>query len=238
LITKKISYKNINKYIFIFFFIYILFKHPLKKQQINYDSLKYNTKISNKSIFFLKKNNLLKYNNYMYFQFLNLWYLKNIFNIKLKEKNINILKTIPKQILHFINYKIKKKNFKKFNIKYFNEVALLFISNIWVKNSKNICKFIKLKLNTVHFKKHKMYFLFFFRIFNKYILPNSYNLHIKGIYLLFKGKLGRGGNARKKIMSYKKGLYSLSSKNLGIIHHQWDVWTKTGSVGCHLRLFF
>lgn len=76
--------------------------------------------------------------------------------------------------------------------------------------------YIKKKLDSVHFKKHRMYFLFFFRILNRYILPNFQILQIKGITLKFKGKLGRGGNARKKTMFYHKGYYSLSNKFLSL----------------------
>ncbi len=73
---------------------------------------------------------------------------------------------------------------------------------------------MKKKLDTVHFKKHRFYFLFFFKILNKYIKPNFQSLQIKGIYLVFRGKLGKGGNSRKKVMFYKSGYYSLSNKLL------------------------
>jgi hypothetical protein len=111
-------------------------------------------------------------------------------------------------------YKVRNINFKQFNIKYFNEVSHLFLVNFWLKNLKNICRYIKKKLNSVHFKKHRLYFLFFFKIINKYIKPNFKELQLKGVYLVFKGKLGKGGNSRKKTMFYKTGYYSLSNKML------------------------
>jgi hypothetical protein len=82
---------------------------------------------------------------------------------------------------------------------------------------------IKKKLDNVHFKKHRLYFLFFFKILNKYIKPNFKQLQIKGITLTFKGKLAKGGNARKRTLFYKKGLYSLSNKQLGMNSNKWDV---------------
>ncbi len=114
----------------------------------------------------------------------------------------------------------------------------MFLINIWLKNTKNICLYIKRKLDNIHFKRHKRYFLFFFRVINRYIIPNMYLLQIKGITLRFNGKLGRGGNARKKVIFYRKGQYSLSNKNLSLNQNKWDIWTKTGSVGCSLQLFY
>jgi|JI9StandDraft_2_1071091.scaffolds.fasta_scaffold193300_1 hypothetical protein len=178
------------------------------------------------------------YPSYFAYQQFNLYYLKHIFNINLTEKNINALHVLPKNLMHRVLFKTRHKHYKSYNIKYFNEVVYLFLVNIWLKNSKNICKFIKKKLDNVHFKSHKRYFLFFFRILNKYIVPNFKLLQLKGITLKFKGKLGRGGNARKKTIFYHKGHYSLSNKLLCLQKNSWDVWTKTGSVGCVFQLFY
>jgi ribosomal protein S3 len=109
---------------------------------------------------------------------------------------------------------------------------------MWLKSSKNICKYIKKKLDNVHFKKHRRYFLFFFKILNKFIKPIFKHLNIKGIKLTFRGKLGKGGNSRKRVMSYKAGEFSLSNKMLCINSNKWDVWTKTGTVGCSMHIFY
>jgi hypothetical protein len=39
-------------------------------------------------------------------------------------------------------------------------------------------------------------------------------------------------------MFYKSGYYSLSNKMLSLNTQKWDVWTKTGSVGCTMRVFY
>jgi hypothetical protein len=39
-------------------------------------------------------------------------------------------------------------------------------------------------------------------------------------------------------MFYKKGEYSLSNKLLAMNSYKWDIWTKTGTVGCTMRIFF
>lgn len=192
----------------------------------------------NFNLFFIEENTKYNFTTFRFYQFFNLNYLKNIYNINLKEKNINAIKTLPKKLSKNVLFKVRNVSFKQFNIKYFNEIAHLFLVNMWLKNLKNICKYIKKKLDSVHFKQHRLYFLFFFKILNKYIKPNFVDLQLKGIYLVFRGKLGKGGNSRKKVMFFKKGYYSLSNKLLCLNTQKWDVWTKTGTVGCTMRLFY
>jgi len=189
-------------------------------------------------LFFIDTSKLYKFGSYRFYQMFNAFYLKSIYKVSLSEKNINVLKTLPKKLVKVFSYKVQNISYKQFSIKYFNEVAYLFLISAWTKNLKPICKYIKKRLDNTHFKKHRSYFLFFFRILNKYIKPNFEQLKIKGLYLVFRGKLGRGGNSRKKVMFYKKGEYSLSNKLLAMNSHKWDIWTKTGTVGCTMRIFF
>lgn len=204
-----------------------------RSTEINFKGLNFN-----KFLLFIDLNNIKRYNEYYNYQQFNLYYLKNIYNINLKEKSINAKKILPSKLIKHTLFKTKNLHYKRYSIKYFNEVAYMFLVNIWLKNSKVICRYIKTKLDTVHFKRHRGYFLFFFRILTKYILPNFKILQIKGITLKFKGKLGRGGNARKRTMFYHKGYYSLSNKLLALNRNTWDVWTKTGTVGCNFQIFY
>jgi len=189
-------------------------------------------------LFFVDTSKSYKFGTYRFYQMFNAVYLKSIYKVSLAEKNINVLKTLPKKLVKIFSYKVQNISYKQFSIKYFNEVAYLFLISSWTKNIKPICKYIKKRLDTTHFKRHRSYFLFFFRILNKYIKPNFEQLKIKGLYLVFRGKLGRGGNSRKKVMFYKKGEYSLSNKLLAMNSYKWDIWTKTGTVGCTMRIFF
>lgn len=168
----------------------------------------------------------------------NTHYLQYIYSINLREKNINAIKLLPKSINKFILYKTRNMSFKGFKIKYFNEVVYLFLINIFLKNSKNICKFIKKKLETVHFKEHRRYFLFFFRIINEYIRGNFKTLKINGLSMKFKGKLGRGGNSRTKTMFFRAGKTSAGDKSLALNTNKWSVWTKTGSFSCTFQIFY
>lgn len=225
--------KTINSYLIIFFLNKINSKTNLYKYNNNNNLVNYQY-----DIFFLTKNNNNKFLNFKFFQLYTLVYLQNIYKLKLQEKNINCIDVLPMHLTQNFLFKVRYTNFKQLGIKYFNEVGYLFLVNIWLKNIKNICKYIKKKLDSVHFKKHRSYFLFFFKVLNKYVKPYMEVLQIKGIYLVFRGKLGKGGNSRKKTMFYKTGLYSLSNKMLALNTQKWDIWTKTGTVGCTMRLFY
>lgn len=214
---------------------------PNKKKKIINKEFKNKNKLTIKkqlNIFLVSNANsnlLYSFTNYQYF---NSAYLQNIFKLNLREKYLNSLNIIPKKTTKYILFKAKFKNFKRFGIKYFNEVLYMLIINFWLKNSKNIALFIKRKLDNVHFKRHRAYFLFFFRLIRRYIVPNFNLFKLKGVTLKFKGKLARGGNSRKKTMFFWKGYYSLSNKHLRLNRNKWDVWTKTGTVGCTLQIFF
>lgn len=224
--------KKINWYLYLFI---------IQKVVNDY---KFDTKIKLQDNFYRSIINIITLKNYsvyscfINYQYFNTYYLNSIYKINLKEKHINSLKILPKKILKHILYKTRYKSYKRFNIKYFNEVIFMFLVCIWLKNSKLLCKFIKHKLDNVHFKKHRAYFLFFFKILNLYIVPNFTTLKTKGITIKFKGKLGRGGNSRKKTTFYHKGYYSLSNKFLSLNQHKWNVWTRTGAVGCTLQIFY
>jgi len=206
------------------------------KKKINPVKIK-NIKV-NYTLFFIDDKNFKKIFVNFYLNIFNNKYLKNLYNLNFKEKNINCLDIIPQNIKKNLIYQTQSVSFKQFGVKYFNEVAFLFVTNIFVKNCKNICIFIKKSLDSVHFKKHRLYFFFFFNILSNYIEPFFKELKVKGFCLIFKGKLAKGGNSRKQTLFYKRGLYSLSNKNLKIEKNKWDIWTKTGSVGCTFQIFY
>lgn len=226
-----------NKNLLFYITIHLLINKELRYYFNNLLNLK-NQPQKNFTFFFLNENVKYNFTSFKLYQFFNLKYLQNIYKINLKEKNINAIKTLPQKLSKNVLYRVRNTNFKQFDIKYFNEIIHLFLINMWLKNLKNICKYIKKKLDFVHYKQHKLYFLFFFKILDKYIKPNFTDLQLKGIYLIFNGKLGKGGNSRKKVMFFKKGYYSLSNKLLCLNSQKWDVWTKTGTVGCTMRLFY
>jgi hypothetical protein len=211
------------------------YNNTIQTYNQNYNPINWKVK---KNIFFIKFTNTVYFTPYLSFQFFNALYLHHIFKINIKEKNFNSIDLLPKIMTKKMLFESKNSHYKEYNIKYLNEILHIFLINLWLKNSKNICKFFKNNLNSIHFKNHRKLFLFYFYIFDFFINPNFNLLQIKGITLKFKGKLGKGGNSRKKTLFYKKGSYSLSNKNLALNRNSWNVWTQTGSVGCTFQIFY
>jgi hypothetical protein len=96
--------------------------HPQTNYKLNKSSLF--------SVFFVEINNTYKYSRFLHYQFFNLNYLQNIFKINLKEKSINGLDCLPSKITKFLMYKVRHISYKQFGVKYFNEVAHLFVLNV------------------------------------------------------------------------------------------------------------
>jgi len=182
--------------------------------------------------------NFQKYSHYTNYKFFNTYYLQKILNIKVEERNINTINILPQKILKKTIFGKKNISMLSFNIKYFNFILHMFLLNVWLKNIVNICKYIKKNLESVHYKKHKSYFLFYCEIFEFYIFKFADDLKIKGISIVFRGKLGQGGNSRKKALFFKKGYCSLGKKSLAVNSNKFSIWTKSGSVGCQIQLFF
>jgi hypothetical protein len=82
------------------------------------------------NFFFLDKDNRNKFSAFRFYQFFTTSYLQNIYKINLKEKNINTIDCIPQKLAKSFLYKVRNINFKQFNVKYFNEVAHLFLVNL------------------------------------------------------------------------------------------------------------
>jgi hypothetical protein len=61
---------------------------------------------------------------------------------------------------------------------------------------------------------------------------------IKGYSIFFKGKLGRGGGARKKIFFVKSGFNSLSNGTLRFNYKKFILITSSGVLGCCINIFF
>jgi hypothetical protein len=61
---------------------------------------------------------------------------------------------------------------------------------------------------------------------------------IKGYSLYFKGKLGKAGSVRKRVLYFKGGLNSLSDINLRLDYRKFIIMTITGVVGGCVSIFF
>lgn len=117
----------INKYLIPYYI------HKLNiNNQITYSKqqLKYTTHNFSKNIFLVNVNNKPVYRDYLAYQQFNTYYLRNLYDINLIEKNVNSLKLLPKKLIKHTLFKTKHKHYKNFNIKYFNEIAYMFLISV------------------------------------------------------------------------------------------------------------
>jgi hypothetical protein len=116
-----------------------------------------------------------------------------------------------------------------------NRVAAHFIATIYsaliLKDSKALTTFIRNLLRDMHFKEHPFYFNFVGYLVRTVIQPQLHHFACLGVSVVFRGKLGIGGNARKRALKYQTGMVSSSSKYVKLTRSQDVVRTKTGIVG-------
>ncbi len=164
------------------------------------------------------------------------WYLYKKLLIQTFSINALIFLKIPK--IQNINFKILKKKWIYFKIKYINEVSELIILSLLTKNLNGIIRWIKKYFSKNIFKLHEK-LAFFIRIIFTYIVKKlKFILGIKGFFFNLKGKIKRKGNARTTRFFVRWGETSLAKKNLKLYHKKEIIWSKTGVLGCKLFFFF
>ena len=183
------------------------------------------------NFFFFNKKNIYKfyYNYFFYNKFFLNTFIKNFSEVNLNCKNL--FDEYNKNII------INSKNKTEFKIKNFDSIFFLWFISFFFKSIKNVCIFIKDTLEEIYFKDHTLCYNFFFFICNELWL-NKKMLRLGGIHIYFKGKLNRGGNARKKKIIFKKGLYSNTNKLLKLNYEKFSIRTDTGSQHCFFKIFF
>lgn len=227
------------------FFFYQLFNTKLKSSNIltNY-TLSY--------LFLFLKNNQY---NISKFNVLSNYYKNNLFFIKYYIvkfiygylNNKKLLFSLKKNQLDFndnlIGYslilnKAKRLLFLKelnINLKSFIEFLLVSLYSKDVILFKNFIKYI---LENIHFKKHKR-FLYNLKVLLNLILNiYSYDLQLLGLYIKIKGKIGVGGNLKKRKYSFKNGSFSFTKKNQKLSYNRDIIRTYSGVLGFEIYLAY
>ena len=180
-------------------------------------------------------------NNLFFFKFFILKFLGYYF----KDKSIFL--NIRKNQFEFadINYfyiliynKSKRLLFlKSININLKSFIKLLLVSLI----SKDVIllkNFVKYILESIHFKKHKS-FLYSLKTIFLIISVSMFNsLNIKGLYIKLKGKIGVGGNLKKRKYNLKLGEFSFTKKNQKLNYVKDSIRTYSGVLGFEIYLSY
>jgi hypothetical protein len=191
---------------------------------------------------FLSDSSAGKNNYYKYFYQNNLYFIR-FFIIKylslfLQDKNfyLNLQKNNVDIIEKNFFYKILLKKTKslgflkeiKFKVKSFINVILVSLYNKDITLLKNVVKYI---LEKLHFKKHKR-FLYSLKVILKSIAyVFFYKFKCLGLYIKIKGKIGVGGNSKKRKYIFKLGSFSFTKKSQKLSYVKDSIRTYSGVLG-------
>ncbi len=133
--------------------------------------------------------------------------------------------------LFFIN---KIKSFRFFKGK---DYSLLFSSFLFqdIYLFKN---WLRIKMIKMSFKKHRR-FLYYLKVFLiNLFLPYIKKFNLEGFYIKVKGKIGLGGNSKKRSYSIKCGKFARYNKNLKLYYDFFSVSTLSGSLGVKIIFLY
>ena len=241
-----------NKFINIKFNQFYLYKKflykVLTKKKINFSNYDVNflflflKVFTNNSNF---KNNFLlgqyETNNLFFFKFFILKFLGYYF----KDKSIflNIRKNqfdffdINQYYILFYNKSKRLLFLKSININIKSFIKLILVSLV----SKDVIllkNFIKYILESIHFKKHKSFLYSLKTIFSLIYVSIFNDLNIKGLYIKLKGKIGVGGNLKKRKYNLKLGEFSFTKKNQKLNYVKDSIRTYSGVLGFEIYLSY
>lgn len=172
--------------------------------------------------------NYFIYFNFYIISFLELFLKKNIF-LKISNNFFNKIKKNNQLYSTYLNYKnYQPKYFKNFLIIDF--LDLLWYS-LYLKDLNLISSWICQLLESIHFKFHRKFILFFQNFVNKHerIFYDIFNL--KGFFFDIRGKVGVTGNSKKRHFFFKIGKINKSTKKRKIEFKQSLVRTPSGVLG-------
>jgi hypothetical protein len=143
--------------------------------------------------------------------------------------SLNIEKLMQKLLLY--NSSISKYYFLK-------EICEIFFLIGLSKDSNMLLDWIIRNLSFIFFKKHWS-FLNFLKVIIYYIFDIlQYKFNLRGILIIFRGKIGQIGSVRKKSYFIKYGKYSYSDLNLRPNFSSSVVKTDTGVIGVSVSIYY
>ena len=165
-------------------------------------------------------------------------FLENISKSKIVIVNRSSLNKHPDYLnminnIYLLVKKIYKRSVRRFNL--YNFIYIL-ISSLVLNDIILFKNFVLRKMSGVRFKKHKRLlsmFRYAFRLATSYFLHRGF---IKGFFFTMSGKIGIGGSVKKRVWKYTTGSVNLSCKKSKVKYQLFQVWTRTGCLGCKVGL--
>lgn len=150
-------------------------------------------------------------------------------------------KLIPIFLKYHITYIFKK--FKRYGVFFggpvkLMEFVLISFLTIISKDLNYFTVWLKGKFESVFYRKHKKLLYLIKLFFVNYVSIYLNMFRCRGFYLRIKGKIGVGGNSKKKRYLVKIGKHSLTSKRLKFTNHIGVIRTLVGTLGVKVALFY
>jgi hypothetical protein len=156
--------------------------------------------------------------------------------LSFNKNNLDVLS--DKTFYFFLLKKVKYLRFlNDINLKSkaFLNLLLVFLYNKDVTLFKNALKSI---LENLHFKTHRK-FLYNLKIILKSLAPIFYSrFKCTGLLIHVKGKIGVGGNSKKRKFLYKLGSFSFTKKNQKLSYSKDSIRTYSGVLGLEIYLTY
>jgi hypothetical protein len=151
--------------------------------------------------------------------------------------NYGVRKSLMQDL--YILSALLSKQFRVFKkLRDFHLLLCALFSSLRFKDAALLPPLIKQMFEPVHYSKHRALFSFWRSIIFT-LLPQFLVLYnVGGLKLEFHGKLGVGGNAKKRSYYFSRGLASNSTKFLKIDTASGQIRTATGVVGFTYSIFY
>ena len=253
MLNKYSSFNFFNNINLNLLFIYNI----LNSSSLSKSRLLNNNKISNYNFkylfiyyfFFVQniKSGLSKYfsnsyqNNFFFLKFFILKFINNFIRDKevfLKFNRSNLLILSDKSFYFSLFKKVRYLRFlNDINLKSkaFLNLLLIFLYNKDTVLFKNAIKNI---LENLHFKTHRK-FLYNLKIIFKSLATIFYSrFKCTGLFIRVKGKIGVGGNSKKRKFTYKLGSFSFTKKNQKLSYSKDSIRTYSGVLGIEIYLTY
>nr|ACX30988.1 ribosomal protein S3 [Moneuplotes crassus] len=120
---------------------------------------------------------------------------------------------------------------------FINEFIDLLFMALRLRDFSHLISYINRLLKSLVIWDHKRFFVFFFSAFREQFLPFFPMLGITGLQIIIRGKVGVGGNSRKRSMALRLGVTSRTHTFVNV--NTINTWlnTTTGALGLRIFLY-
>nr|YP_011027888.1 ribosomal protein S3 [Euplotes vannus]UPM52098.1 ribosomal protein S3 [Euplotes vannus] len=140
-------------------------------------------------------------------------------------------------LLESIKSRLHAMNSAFSTIFFINEFIDLLYMALKLRNFSHLISYINRLLKSLVIWDHKRFLVFFFSAFREQFLPFFPSLGITGLQIIIRGKVGVGGNSRKRSMALRLGVTSRTHTFINT--HTLNTWlnTTTGALGLRIFLY-